>query len=144
MTNPYEPPRAYSSPSYGATNNRTAFTLAAIGAFLASAYWAALTLLIGVGVATGSGSLTSVFFPCVLIVLYAMRGYQLLKGDPQAAQRILWLHGVGALVAIMQMTKGADSFMVFLQSIKVFIHLFGGVAAFFARRAYAAGPTPRG
>src|SRR5262245_5748909 len=96
--NPYQPPGSYPASPYAAagypravppSGNRTMFVLAAVGAWLASAYWAALTLLIGLSVALGSGSLTSIFLPCILIGLYAVRGFQIIKGDSQAATRIV-------------------------------------------------------
>jgi hypothetical protein len=140
--NPYQapqPPQAPGPPGYppgAAAVNRTPFVLAAVGAGLASVYWAALTLLIGLGVALGSGSVTQVIVPGILIVLYAMRGWQIFKGDPNAARRILWLHGVGGVVAIMQMMQGSG-LLVALQGVKVVIHVFGGVTAYLAQRAYA-------
>ena len=135
--NPYESPRVYGappSPPSAGTATRTPFILAAVGAWMASAYWALLTVLIGLGVAFGSGSAISVVFPCILIVLYALRGWQLIKGDASAAQRILFLHIIGCVAAFSQMASG-DGIVLLLQSIKVLIHVFGGVAAYFARRA---------
>jgi hypothetical protein len=141
--NPYQPP-GYPQSALGtaAVVNRTPFLLAAAGAGLASAYWAMLTLLIALGVATGSVSGTQMVLPFVLIILYAARGYQLYKGDPLAAKRILWLHGVGGVVAIVQMLTGGGLLMV-LQGIKVLIHIFGGITAYMAQRAYAEGRTSR-
>jgi hypothetical protein len=75
-----------------------------------------------------------VILPCVLIVLYAVRGVQLWKGDPAAAQRILVLHAVGGILAVVQMAGGNPLVMV-LQGIKLGIHVFGGVTAHLARRA---------
>ena len=129
--NPYNPPQS----AYGvaeAAANRTPFILAAAGAWLASAYWAVLTLLIALGVSAGAGSATTLFLPCILIGLYAVRGYQLYRGDRRAASRILWLHGVGAVVAIFQAMSGI---LVVMQVIKVAIHVFGGVTALLALRA---------
>jgi hypothetical protein len=139
--NPYAPPDPYGPPGRppsapSSTLNRTPFILAAVGAGLASAYWAALTLLIGLGAALGRGSLVNVFVPCVLIALYAVRGYQIYKGDGSAARRILWLHGVGGIVALMQMASGGTILFV-LQGIKILIHVFGGVTAYLAWRAFA-------
>ncbi len=133
-SNPYEPPQAPNGLAATA-EDRTPFVLAAAGAGLASVYWAVLTLLIGLGVAKGAGPAKSLFFPCILIVLYAVRGYQLYKGDPKAVVRILWLHGVGVVVAILQARSGV---LVVFQTIKVLIHIFGGVTAFLAHRAIAA------
>ena len=83
-------------------------------------YWAGLTLLIALGVATGSVSAVQILLPCVLIVLYAVRGFQILKGDPVAAKRILWLHGIGGVMAIIQMASG-NPLLILLQSIKMAI-----------------------
>jgi hypothetical protein len=131
--NPYEPPRAAGFAT--AVNvNRTPFVLAAIGALLASLYWAGLTLLIGVGVAVGSASPLQVLLPCVLIALYLARGFQIWKGDVNAARRILWLHGFGGIMALVQMSSGG-ALLVALQSIKIVIHIFGGVTAYLAQRA---------
>jgi hypothetical protein len=114
---------------------RTYFVLAGVGGFLASAYWALLTLLIGFGVAAGSVSGTQLVFPVILIVLYILRGAEILKGNVAAAQRILWLHVVGGLAALVQMGS-ASSLVVVLQTIKIGIHVFGGITAYLARRAY--------
>jgi hypothetical protein len=146
--NPYEPPGQVAPPGYlpgaegTATMNRGPFILAAIGAILASVYWAGLTLLIGFGVAFGSTSMAQIILPCVLIVLYAVRGYQLFMGDPLAARRILWLHGAGGVAAIVQMATGTP-LLVVLQGIKLLIHVFGGVTAYMAQRSFAAGQTAR-
>jgi hypothetical protein len=143
--NPYTPPAPPPpGPAYpGATPvNRTPFILAAVGAGLASAYWAALTLLIGLGAALGSGSTAQIIVPCILVVLYALRGWQIFKGDANAARRILWLHGVGGVVAIMQMASGSG-ILVALQSVKVIIHIFGGVTAYLAQRSVFGAPRAR-
>jgi hypothetical protein len=83
--------------------------------------------------AAGSVSATTGIVPLILIVLYAMRGVQLLKGDPNAARRILWLHGIGAVVALMQMTSSSGLVFV-LQGVKVAINLFGAATAYWAWR----------
>ncbi len=127
--NPYE------SPAHGyVTNDRSAlYVLAGIGSALASLYWGALTLLIAFGVATGSVSGAQLILPAILIALYAMRAFQIFKGDPNAARRVLWLHGVGGVMAIVQMASGGPIFIV-LQGIKVVIHVFGGITAYLAQR----------
>lgn len=145
--NPYQaPPTARLSEGPDAEMrrplNRTPFILAGIGAGLASAYWAALTLLIGFGVAAGSVSAFQVILPCVLIALYALRGFQLLKGDPNAAKRVLWLHGVGGVMALLQIFSGS-TLLVVLQGIKFGIHIFGGVTAYMAGRAFAESQSGR-
>ena len=105
--NPYQPPQApFGYPQSAPPENRTMFVLAAIGAGLASVYWAGLTLLIGLGAAMGSASMVQVILPIVLIVLYAVRGLQIFKGDRAAARRILWLHGLGCIAAFMQIAAG--------------------------------------
>lgn len=108
--------------------------LAAVGAGLASLYWAGLTLLIGLAAAGGATSTYQVLLPCVLIGLYALRGFQLLKGDPNAAKRLLWLHGMGGAMAVLQIANGG-AFFVVLQSIKLVIHIFGAITAHFAQRS---------
>ena len=137
--NPYEPPHVpagYVPYPNSAKATRTPFILAAVGAWAASAYWALYTLLVGIGVAMGSGSPIAALAPIVLIVLYAMRGFQLIKGDPAAIQRILWLHAVGGAMAIFQMIGQDSTLVVALNGIKVAIHIFGGAAAIYAKRSF--------
>jgi len=138
--NPYEPPRDLAPPGYAqaavAPALRVPFVLAAIGAWAASAYWGGMTMLIGLGTATGRVSPIQGVLPCVLIVLYALRGWQIFKGDPAAAKRIIFLHVIGGAVAAMQIASGT-ALLVVLSSIKVAIHVFGGVTAFMAQRAFA-------
>lgn len=134
MQNPYQPPQGPPTLSQG-SSARGAFTLAGVAALLASLYWAALTLLIGYGAAAGSTSPTQIIMPIVLIVLYAYRGIQLFQGDVAAARRILWLHGLGALVAVFQLMK-ASGLLVGLVGAKVAINIFGVVTALLAVRAY--------
>jgi len=141
--NPYQPPGDYApSGAAVAAVNRGPFILAAVGAWLAGAYWAAITLLLTFGVATGTVSGAQIILPCILIALYAMRGWQLFQGDPAAARRILWLHGVGGVAAIVQMMAGGPIIVV-LNSIKVLIHIFGGITAILAQRAFATGQAAR-
>jgi len=128
--NPYDQDASASSTS----GNRTPFVLAAIGAGLASLYWAGLTLLLALGATFGNLSPFQIILPCVLIFLYGWRGIQIFKGDPMAAQRIILLHGLGGVSAIMQMASG-DSFVMMLQAIKLGIHVFGGVTAYIASRS---------
>jgi hypothetical protein len=131
---PYRPPSAQAVAEPAAAPNRRLFVLAAIGAGLASVYWAALTLLLGFGAASGSTSGTQVILPCVLVVLYAVRGFKILSGDRKAARGILWLHGLGALMAVMRLLAG-NPITVALQTVKIAIHIFGGVTAYLAQRA---------
>lgn len=121
--------------------NRTPFLLAAIGSAVASLYWAGLTALIAFGAAFGSVSAAQVILPCVLIGLYAWRAIQIFKGDPDAARRVLWLHGLGGATAILQIATGG-TFMLVLQGIKLVIHIFGGVTAYQASRAPRLIETP--
>jgi len=139
--NPYQPPNPYAgappvASSGVAAVNRTPLVLAAVGAWLASLYWAALALLRGLFAAAGTGSGAMVIMPIVLIVLYAMRGFQVLQGDPAAARRLLWLHAFGALAALL-LAFSTSGFYAGLQSVKVLIGIFGAVTAFRAQRAFA-------
>jgi hypothetical protein len=136
MENPYQPPGfdPWTDVAKAPAVDRTPFLLAAVGAGLASAYWAGLTLLIGVSAAARGTSGFQVVLPLVLIVLYAMRGMQVWKGDPSAARRLLWLHGVGGIYAIVQMAAGGPILMA-LNVIKAAIHVFGGVSAYLAQGA---------
>lgn len=138
--NPYEPPGPHDDRPGIEPPQRTIFILAAIGAWIAGAYWAALTLLLGLGVAAGSVSATQIILPCVLIGLYAVRGFQIFKGDPAAARRVLWLHGIGGIVALVQMFSGG-ALLIVLQAFKVAIHGFGAVTAYLAGRALSRGRT---
>jgi hypothetical protein len=138
--NPYEPPRAAGPTAAVATASRGPFVLAAVGAFLAGGYWALITLLLVAGVAAGSVSGAQIILPVILIALYIARGTQLLRGDPMAARRILWLHGVGGIAAIVQM-QSSTGLVVTLQGIKVVIHVFGGITAFLAQRSVSRPPV---
>ena len=147
--NPYEPPRSYEAPGIAvgypqgypasavtAPGSRTLFILAAVGAWFASVYWAVFTGLAAVGASMGSGSFISVILPCYLIVMYAVRGFQIIKGDPAAAQRIISLHVIGAVFAVVNVVTGASAILMVLQSFKVLIHIFGGTTAYLARRSF--------
>jgi hypothetical protein len=127
-SNPYEPP-GFSAPQ--GPPSKTPFILAAIGAFAASLYWAALALMVSRGESSG----VQAIMPFVLAGLYGFRGFQVFSGDPGAAQRLLWLHGIGAAMTVFQMTQGGDGVVMLLQGIKVAIHLFGGGTAYFALKA---------
>jgi hypothetical protein len=130
--NPYRPPGA-AGDAGPSQPNRTLFMLAAVGAGLASLYWAALTALMALGAAAGSLPTSRIVVPCILIVLYAHRGYLILKGDAGAARRILWLHGLGMVMAVTQMASG-NPVVLLLHGVKIAIHLFGGITAFLAQR----------
>lgn len=129
---PFPDDRVASSAS--APPSRTPFVLAAIGSGVASLYWAGLTLLIALGAAFGSVSAAQIILPCVLIGLYAWRAVQVFKGDPDAGRRLLFLHGIGGISAVLQIVTGGPLMFV-LQGIKLMIHVFGGVTAYMASRA---------
>lgn len=120
--------------------SRTPVLLAAVGGWLASAYWAALTVLIFTGVAHGSTSAVQVFLPSVLIALYAWRGFKVFKGDPSAASSLIWLHAFGALMAVLNFSSVGPTMRV-LYVIKIAIHAFGAATAFLAHRALTASPS---
>jgi hypothetical protein len=128
--NPYQPPGASDRREPGQPN-RTPFVLAAVGAGLASLYWAAMVVLV---LSMGDAAGPQAFIPIVLVGLYGYRGYQIFTGDKQAAQRILWLHGIGAVMAFIQMMSGASGLAVF-QGVKVAINVFGAITAYLATRA---------
>jgi hypothetical protein len=109
------------------------FVLAAVGAGLASVYWAALTLLLGFGAAAGAVSGAQLILPCFLIAIYAVRAFQIFKGDPAAARKILWLHGLGALMAVFRLSS-ESSLIVVLNVVKIAIHIFGAATAYLAQR----------
>ncbi|HMY16523.1 MAG TPA: hypothetical protein PKA58_09400 [Polyangium sp.] len=113
---------------------RRPFVLAAIGAGLASLYWAGLTALIAFAVAVGPLKGTELILPFVLIGLYAWRGSQILKGDPNAARSVLYLHVFGGLTAVFQIVTGGPLMWV-LQGIKLVIHIFGSITAHQASKA---------
>jgi hypothetical protein len=136
-SNPYQAPQALpptAQPFAGGAASPPLFILAAVGAGLASAYWGTLALLLGVGAANGTTSPAQIILPFVLVALYAMRGYQIFNGNVAATRRILWLHGVGGVIAIVQMMSGG-LLIVILYTIKVAIHVFGGATAFLAFRS---------
>jgi hypothetical protein len=122
-------------PAAAPAPNRLFHTLAAVGAGFAALYWAALTAMLALAATSGSVSPAQVILPCVLIGLYAYRGFQLLQGNTAAAQRLIWLHVVGGIVAIAQIATGAQGLFAFLQAFKVAIHIFGGITAFLAARS---------
>jgi hypothetical protein len=109
--------------------------LAAVGAFAASAYWGLLTLLLVLATAAGGASATNVVLPVLLIGLYAWRGIQALKGDGAAVRSLLALHGIGGVLALLQLAGHTDAISLALQGLKVVIHLFGGVMAYLAHKA---------
>jgi hypothetical protein len=139
--NPYQAPAMVAPPPSGiavGAPSRTLFILAGVGAFLASGYWALMTLLLVAGMAAGTVSGTTLVFPVILIVLYALRGLQIMKGDVAATRRILWLHGVGAIAAMVQMASG-NVILIAMNAIKICVHLFGGTMAFLAHRSASQG-----
>jgi hypothetical protein len=128
--NPYQPPGAPDQREPGQPN-RTPFVLAAVGAGLASVYWAAMVVLV---LSMGAAADPQTFVPIVLVGFYGYRGYQIFGGDKQAAQRILWLHGIGVLMAFMQMMSGESGLAVF-QGVKIAINVFGAITAYLATQA---------
>jgi hypothetical protein len=139
MNNPYSAPGSGGypgEPGGGSPSARGTFLLAAIGAWFAAAYWALMTGLYGLGAALGSGSVVNLLLPGVLIVLYILRGMQVLRGDAGAARRLLVLHCVGGAVALLNVA-GASSFplVMGLHCVKLLVHVFGGIGAEMARRA---------
>ena len=134
--NPYNPPAYNQTPAMSGPV-RSAFVMAAIGAWAAALYWAAIFALIGLGAVVGTGSMVNMILPLILIVLYALRGFQALKGDARALIRLLWLHGIGGLVAASQVASSSGIAST-LQGIKVVIHIVGGVATLFAFRSVRA------
>lgn len=110
---------------------RTPFVLAAVAAGLTSVYWAALALLMGL-----AGGPAQSIVPVILIGLYAYRGFQVFQGVPAAANALLWLHGIGAVVSVMRMI-GGDPVVILLYGIKIGLHVFGAATAFWAKSAAA-------
>jgi hypothetical protein len=102
-----------------------------VGAVLAALYWGTL------GVLNATGKLYGVkpdgfqmFLPFVLVVLYAMRGYKVFEGDHRSARNLMWLHGVGGVLAIVQIAMGMlPTFVIGLYAAKVAIHIIGGIPA---------------
>jgi hypothetical protein len=130
--NPYEPPTAFAGTMNAET--RGPFYLAGIAALFASGYWALLTVLTIFGAYAGTVSGFRVIMPIVLVALYAMRGMALFKGDAVAAKRLIGLHIVGAIVAVLQVfTTGG--FFVVLFGAKVAINVFGAITAYLAVKA---------
>jgi hypothetical protein len=125
MSNPYQ--------SSAIPGGGPMLILAAVGAALASLYWGGMTLLLLLGAITGSTSALQLVLPALLIGLYALRAVQMLRGDVSAANRIVLLHVFGGFMAALSMISGGGLLIV-LQSIKLAIHVFGGVTAFLASR----------
>lgn len=128
MENPYQPPGADVP-----VPRTTATTLAALGAWAASGYWALLTGLIGLGALVGTVSAMQLILPVVLIGLYAVRGWQLFRGDTRVARNLLLLHVVGGLVSLLEIASGAAVVQV-LYGGKLLVHGFGAVTAWLATR----------
>ena len=132
--NPYAPPGNDVALDARA-RTKTLFFFAGGAAWLAAVWWAvvaAVTLF-----AVSAGNITPLFLvlPLFLVVAYAVRGAQIMKGDVRAAQRILLLHAVGAVAAILQLSSRRD-IVVILNGVKVAIHLLGIGSAYWARRTY--------
>jgi hypothetical protein len=114
--------------------NRTPFIIAAVGSWLASAYWALLTALTFLTAITG-GELSGfrALLPLVLIVLYAVRGFGALRGDPRSLNSLTWLHGIGAVATLIN-SRDLSGLALGLNAVKIAINLFGAVSAFMAMR----------
>lgn len=136
MMNPYQAPPPPQPPPFAGPPNRTPFIMAGVGAFAASAYWAILTLLLGFAALTNGASGAQVIMPVILIVLYAYRGVNVMRGDARSARSLLALHAIGGIFAAIQIvTGGGGAIVVFLQALKVAIHIFGGITAHAANKA---------
>jgi hypothetical protein len=140
--NPYQPPNPYGPPPPGypqgpmyAPPNRNMFVLAGVAAMLAAGYWGVLALLALFGSMASPGTISPIqsILPIVLVVLYLMRGLRLFKCDYVAAKRIVVLHVIGAIAAVLQMRYGGSVWMT-LQGIKVAINVFGAITAYLASR----------
>jgi hypothetical protein len=69
------------------------------------------------------------------IAFYGSRAYRIFKGDAVSAVRdLVWLHAIGLIAVAIRMFSGSTLLMV-LQGVKIAIHIFGGVAAYLARRS---------
>lgn len=131
--NPYAAPTA--QPVEDArTRTRTQFLLAGVGACLAALWWGLVAVLAFFGSRTDTPPL-QVVLPVVLVGLYGFRGLQLFKGDVRAAQRLIYLHAVGAVVAILQMSSNLQLVVVF-NGVKAAINVFGALTAYWARKTY--------
>ncbi len=124
------------APAMASPPNRTPFVLPAITAGLTSLYWAALALLLG----AASGNAMQVILPVILIGLYAFRGFQVFGGDPTAARSLLWLHGIGGVIAVMRM-MGGDPIAIVLYGIKIVLHFAGAATAYWALSSTTPPPT---
>ncbi len=135
--NPYQSPFSGDDPPAAtAAASGTPFILAGIGALAASLYWGALTLFIFVAVSAKAVSGFQLVLPLLLIVFYAVRAFQLFQRQRTAAKGVLWLHGVGGAFAVLQILSG-NPVAVFLQAIKLVIHVYGAITAYLAYRSSA-------
>lgn len=133
--NPYQPPRSSDQPSTQAESNRKLFLLAGIGAALAGGYWALVGAVVALGSASGAFSAGSLFPPLLAIAFYGSRAYRIFKGDAASAVRdLVWLHAIGLIAVAIRMFSGSTLLMA-LQGVKIAIHIFGGVAAYLAKRS---------
>lgn len=130
----------FDAPDASASNRKMPNMLAAAGAWLASLYWALLTLLIVFGTIAGTVSALQLVFPAFLIAAYAWRGLQVFQGHDDAAQSLLWLHALGAITAVMTLYGGGGVIYV-LYGIKLAIHVFGGGAAWAVERGVGSGES---
>jgi hypothetical protein len=114
--------------------NRTPMIVAAVGAWLASAYWALLAALTFLAAIAGELNGFRALLPLVLIVLYAVRGFGAFRGDPRSLNSLTWLHGIGAVATLIN-SRDLSGLALGLNAVKIAINLFGAVAAFMAMRS---------
>ena len=114
--------------------NRTPMIVAAVASWLASAYWALLTVLTFLASITGEISGIRALLPLVLIVLYAVRGFGAFRGDPRSLTSLTWLHGIGAVATLIN-SRSLSGLSLGLNAVKIAINLLGAVTAYMAMRS---------
>lgn len=136
MNNPYEPPTPQSQ--FDPHFDRRPFVIAAIGAWLAAAYWLVMTALLGLGMAAGKIGGSQIILPLVLIAMYAHRGYRLFRADAAMVRSIIVLHVLGMVAAVLQINATKNDVIFTMNAVKIGIHIFGVVGALLAKRAIKA------
>ncbi len=130
--------REYDGRMYEQQPTRTVFVLAAIGAALAALFWGALLALLFLGMKGGAKvEGLQLIMPVILVVLYGMRAFAVYNGDRNAAKRLMFLHGLGILASIFQISQfpaSAGAMLTMLYGFKIAVHVFGGVTAYLASR----------
>ena len=129
IPDPYKPPvpADIGEPTF----SRRPFVLAAVASGLTSAYWSVLTLLILIGAGSADLSPVQVVLPLILIFLYAQRAMRVFNGDRSAANRLIGLHLIGGLMTVMRLAAGG---FIVLYVIKLVIHIFGALTAYWASK----------